>query len=125
MTESSRRSCCTTSGAGRRWLRGFSRTIIRPLLRVPPPPPAPTDDMNASTAGFFTRIAAAACWWRTISSKDTSCDASVEILMSPVSSVGMNPFGRIHATSTVNTTMSPATPTVDPRWCRQNRSERS
>jgi len=70
------------------------------------------EDMNASTAGCFATIAAAACWWRTISSNEISCAASRLIFTSPVSSVGMKPRGSSQAHTPVSTARIRAVATV-------------
>ena len=117
MTARSRRSCATTVGAGARSARGLSRTKKRPLLLAPPPGPPPADDMKASTDLFVRMTAAAACWCRTISSKETSCAPSVRTVSKPVSSVGMKPLGSRHPTSAVRMMVSRAMPTANGR-CR-------
>ena len=48
--------------------------------------------------------------------KDVVCAPSVMAWITPVSCVGKNPFGIVHANSTVKSNVPPATPNVL-RWC--------
>ena len=97
----------------------------RPWLLVEELPPPPMADMNEATAGFFATIAAASCWWATISANETSCAASVKAKIWPVSSVGMKPVGRMRAIHTVSTAITTAMETVGSLWRMATRRVRS
>jgi hypothetical protein len=73
--------------------RGLSRMKMRPVLGTTFEPLAPMNDMNSATCGLRRTTAATACWRSVMASKDTSCAASVNAKIDPLSSVGMKPLG--------------------------------
>ena len=89
-------ACCMraiTTGAGSRWLIGFSAMVSRPVLGVALIVPAPTNDTTPVTAGSRSTICATCVCSAIRRGIEMLCAASVTATSTPVSCCGRKPFG--------------------------------
>ena len=82
-----------TTGAGSRWLIGFSAMVSRPVLGVALIVPAPTNDTTPVTAGSRSTICAIWVCSATSRGMEALCAASVTAISTPVSCCGRKPLG--------------------------------
>ena len=94
---------------------GFRLTVRLPRLIELQPFDTPTVEPTLATAGSASTTSTTARWRSSIAWNDTSGEASVEPISSPVSCKGRKPFGSTVYSRTVSTMVASVTSSMNTR----------